>query len=161
PRGDALGERTVVLIDGGCMVDGYWSDITRTRFFGAEPPAEFVTLFDTVHDAQTAAMERVRPGVPAQDIDRAAREVIKKAGYGAYFTHRLGHGMGMDGHEPAYIVEGNKEELEPGLVFSVEPGIYLPERFGVRIEDDVACGTNGAVVLSHRAEKRDARITLP
>jgi len=153
PHGDALREGTVVLIDGGCEVDGYSSDITRTRFFGGEPPPEFKRVFGVVHDAQSAAIERVRPGVAAQEIDRAARAVIAKAGYGAYFTHRLGHGLGMDGHEPAYMVEGNTQPLEPGFVFTVEPGIYLPDKFGVRIEDDVACGAEGAIVLSHRAPR--------
>jgi Xaa-Pro dipeptidase len=153
PHGDVLREGTVVLIDGGCEVDGYWSDITRTRFFGGEPPPEFKKVHGIVHDAQSAAIARVRPGVAAQEIDRAARAVIDKAGYGAYFTHRLGHGLGMDGHEPAYMVEGNAQLLEPGFVFTVEPGIYLPDKFGVRIEDDVACGPDGAIVLSHRAPR--------
>ena len=156
PRGDELREGTVVLIDGGCEVDGYWSDIARTRFFGGEPPAEFKQVHAVVHDAQSAAIAKVRPGVAAQDIDRAARAVIDQAGYGAFFTHRLGHGLGMDGHEPAYLVEGNTQPLEPGFVFTVEPGIYLPEKFGVRIEDDVVCGADGAdgaVVLSRRTTR--------
>jgi len=155
PGGDVLREGTVVLIDGGCEVDGYWSDITRTQFFGGEPPAEFKKVFGIVHDAQSAAIARVRPGVPAEEIDRAAREVIERAGYGARFTHRLGHGLGMDGHEPAYMVQGNTAALEPGFVFTVEPGIYLPDKFGVRIEDDVACGPEGAIVLSRRVATLD------
>jgi Xaa-Pro dipeptidase len=150
PQGAVLREDTVVLIDGGCQVEGYQSDITRTRFFGGSPPAEFKKVYEVVHDAQSAAIARVRPGVACQDIDRAARAVIDKAGYGAYFTHRLGHGLGMDGHEPAYMVEGNTQLLEPGFVFTAEPGIYLPDKFGVRIEDDVACGPDGAIVLSRR-----------
>jgi Xaa-Pro dipeptidase len=150
PHGDPLRDGMVVLIDGGCQVDGYWSDITRTRFFGGAPPAEFRKVHDVVRDAQRAAIERVRPGVACEDIDRAARAVITKAGYGPRFTHRVGHGLGMDGHEPAYLVEGNRQRLEPGFVFTVEPGIYLPEQFGVRIEDDVACGPDGAIVLSRR-----------
>lgn len=148
PTGDALREDTAVLIDGGCEVDGYWSDITRTRWFGGAPPAEFTRVHGVVADAQRAAIARVRPGVAAQDIDRAAREVIERAGFGAQFTHRVGHGLGMDGHEPAYLVRGNLQSLEPGFVFTVEPGIYLPARFGVRIEDDVLCGPDGAVALS-------------
>lgn len=150
PTGDALREGTVVLIDGGCQVDGYWSDITRTQFFGGPPPAEFTRVHRIVRDAQSAAIERVRPGVAAEDIDRAARDVIEQAGFGARFTHRVGHGLGMDGHEPAYLVRGNSQRLEPGFVFTVEPGIYLPDQFGVRIEDDVACGPDGAIVLSRR-----------
>jgi Xaa-Pro dipeptidase len=150
PSGDALREGTVVLIDGGCEVDGYWSDITRTRVFGGAPPPDFDRVHAIVRDAQSAAIERVRPGVAAQDIDRAARDVIDRAGFGARFTHRVGHGLGMDGHEPAYLVRGNAQPLEPGFVFTVEPGIYLPDRFGVRIEDDVACGPSGPIVLSRR-----------
>lgn len=150
PRGDVLREGTVVLIDGGCEVDGYWSDITRTRFFGAKPPPEFQRVYGIVRDAQSAAIDRVRPGVAAEAIDRAARDVIDRAGYGARFTHRLGHGLGMDGHEPAYLVQGNTATLEPGFVFTVEPGIYVPDQFGVRIEDDVVCGPDGAIVLSRR-----------
>ena len=150
PNGEALRDGMVVLIDGGCEVDGYWSDITRTRVFGGPLPAEFQKVHGVVRDAQSAAIERVRPGVAAEDIDRAAREVIERAGFGARFTHRVGHGLGMDGHEPAYLVRGNAQRLEPGFVFTVEPGIYLPEQFGVRIEDDVACGPDGAIVLSRR-----------
>jgi len=150
PRGDVLAAGTVVLIDGGCEVDGYRSDITRTRFFGGEPSPEFTKLHTIVRDAQSAAIARVRPGVAAEAIDRAAREVIERAGYGAQFTHRVGHGLGMDGHEPAYLVQGNTQVLEPGFVFTVEPGIYVPGKFGVRIEDDVACGANGAIILSRR-----------
>ncbi|MEO7731165.1 MAG: Xaa-Pro peptidase family protein [Kofleriaceae bacterium] len=150
PNGDTLREGTVVLIDGGCVVDGYWSDITRTRWFGGAPSAEFTRVYNVVHDAQSAAIARARPGVAAQEVDRAARAVIDQAGFGAYFTHRLGHGLGMDGHEPAYMVEGNTQLLEPGFVFTVEPGIYLPGKFGVRIEDDVVCGADGAIVLSRR-----------
>jgi Xaa-Pro dipeptidase len=150
-RGDVLREGMAVLIDGGCEVDGYWSDITRTQWFGGAPPAEFTKVYGVVHDAQSAAIARVRPGVAAHDIDRAAREVIEKAGYGEWFTHRVGHGLGMDGHEPAYMVRGSKQALEPGFVFTIEPGIYLPDKFGVRIEDDVLCGPEGAILLSRRA----------
>jgi Xaa-Pro dipeptidase len=139
PAGDALTSDTAVLIDGGCRVEGYWSDITRTRWFGPSPPAEFRRVADVVAEAQRAGIARARPGVEAQEVDRAAREVITKAGYGPYFTHRTGHGLGMDGHEPIYMVEGNRTPLVPGCVFTVEPGIYLPGRFGVRIEDDVVC----------------------
>jgi Xaa-Pro aminopeptidase len=111
-----------------------------------------------VHDAQSAALARVRPGVPAQEVDRAARAVIAQAGYGAYFTHRTGHGLGMDGHEPIYLVEGNAAPLVAGCVFTVEPGVYLPGRFGVRIEDDVVCGKDGAIVLSTRGPRELASL---
>lgn len=148
-----LREEMVVLIDGGCDFHGYASDITRTRWFGDAPPAKFREVYNLVHDAQSAAMEKVKPGVPAEEIDRAARAIITKAGYGQYFTHRVGHGMGMDGHEETYMVEGNKRALEPGFVFSVEPGIYMLGEFGLRHEDDVMCTASGGEVLSRRAPK--------
>jgi Xaa-Pro dipeptidase len=143
----------VVLMDGGCGFQGYASDITRTRWFGDAPLAKFREVYNLVHDAQTAAMEKVKPGVQAQEIDRAARAVITKGGYGQYFTHRVGHGMGMDGHEETYMVEGNTRALEPGFVFSVEPGIYMLGEFGVRHEDDVMCSESGGEVMSRRAPK--------
>jgi Xaa-Pro dipeptidase len=148
--GTKLAEGMVVLIDGGCEFQGYASDITRTRWFGDAPPKKFVEMYNLVYDAQTAAMENVKPGVPCQEIDRAARAVITKGGYGEYFTHRLGHGMGMEGHEPAYMVEGNTRPLEPGFVFSVEPGIYILNEYGVRIEDDFMCTESGGALLSRR-----------
>jgi Xaa-Pro dipeptidase len=147
PTGDPLATETAVLIDGGCNVDGYWSDITRTRWFGDSPPPEFRRVVDVVTEAQRAGIARARAGIEAQEVDRAARDVIAKAGYGPYFTHRTGHGLGMDGHEPIYMVEGNRTPLVAGCVFTVEPGIYLPGRFGVRIEDDVVCTSAGAEVL--------------
>ena len=155
PHGGTIGTRLapqmVVLIDAGGEFQGYTSDITRTRWFGDAPPTRFREVYNLVHDAQDAAMGRVRPGVPAQEIDRAARAVIAKGGYGQYFTHRLGHGMGMDGHEPTWMVEGNTKLLAPGFVFSVEPGIYMPGLWGVRIEDDFMCTENGGELLSRRA----------
>src|SRR5690348_1174095 len=155
PHGGTLGTKlalqTVVLIDAGGEFQGYTSDITRTRWFGDAPPARFREVYNLVHQAQDAAMARVRPGVPAQEIDRAARAVITKGGYGQYFTHRLGHGMGMDGHEPTWMVEGNTKPLAPGYVFSVEPGIYMPGMWGVRIEDDYMCTDGGGELLSRRA----------
>jgi Xaa-Pro dipeptidase len=154
PGASRLVDGMVVLIDGGCTVQGWASDITRTRWFGSAPPPErFRTVYNLVHDAQTAAIDRVRPGVPAEEIDRAARAAITAGGFGANFTHRLGHGIGIDGHEATYMVEGNRRPLAPGFVFSVEPGIYLPGEFGVRLEDDVVCGASGADVLSRRAPR--------
>lgn len=149
--GATLVPQTLVLIDAGGQFQGYTSDITRTRWFGDAPPPKFREVYNLVHAAQDAAIERVRPGVPAQEIDRAARAVITKGGYGQYFTHRLGHGMGMDGHEPTYMVEGNTRPLEPGYVFSVEPGIYMLGSWGVRIEDDYMCTASGGELLSRRA----------
>jgi Xaa-Pro dipeptidase len=141
------------LIDCGCRVGGYESDITRTIWFGDSPTDEFRKVFNVVHDAQTAAIELGRPRTPCQDMDRAARRVITAAGYGPFFTHRLGHGLGMDGHEPPYLVEGNALGLEPGMVFTDEPGIYQLGKFGVRIEDDCVMTEKGVEVLSQRAAK--------
>ncbi len=153
PGGPKLEREMVVLIDCGCTVGGYQSDITRTIWFGDHPSDEFVKVFNIVHDAQTAAIELGHPGTPCQDMDRVARRVISSAGYGQFFTHRLGHGLGMDGHEPAYLVEGNTTPLEPGMVFTDEPGIYQLGKFGVRIEDDCTMTEHGVEVLSHRAAK--------
>ena len=148
-----LAPGTVVLIDAGCRFQGYTSDITRTRWFGDDVPPKFRQVYNTVYDAQSAAMAKVTPEVPAQEIDRAAREVITKAGFGKYFTHRLGHGIGLDGHEAAYMVKGNTLPLKPGFVFSVEPGIYIPNEFGVRLEDDFTCTATGGMLLSRRAPR--------
>jgi Xaa-Pro dipeptidase len=148
PNGAVLERESAVLIDGGCRVEGYWSDVTRTRWFGSAAPQEFLRVSDVVREAQQAGIATARAGTPAQEVDRAARGGITKAGYGAQFTHRTGHGLGMDGHEPIYMVEGNLTPLVPGCVFTVEPGIYIPGRFGVRLEDDVTCTSGGAVVLT-------------
>ncbi|HEY6059883.1 MAG TPA: Xaa-Pro peptidase family protein [Gemmatimonadales bacterium] len=154
PGGSALQKEMVVLIDAGSQVSGYTSDITRTTWFGDAPADEFKKVFNLVHDAQTAAMALGRPfTVRCQEMDEAARRVITAGGYGQYFTHRLGHGMGMDGHEPPYLVEGNDTPLEPGMVFTIEPGIYQPDKFGVRIEDDTLVTDAGVEVLSQRPAK--------
>ncbi len=154
PSAGQLARETVVLIDAGSRVEGYTSDITRTIWFGDAPADEFKKVYNIVHDAQTAAIENAKPGVTqCQQVDRAARKVITDAGYGQYFTHRLGHGMGMDGHEAPYMVEGNTLLLEPGIVFTDEPGIYQLGKFGVRIEDDCMMTANGVEVLSHRPAK--------
>ncbi|HSI35264.1 MAG TPA: M24 family metallopeptidase, partial [Tepidisphaeraceae bacterium] len=108
-------------------------------------------VYSTVYAAQQAAIAAVRPGVTCQEIDRAARVVIAAAGYGDYFTHRTGHGLGLAGHEPPYMVAGNVLPLEEGMVFSIEPGIYLPGRFGVRLEVIVACGANGAIMINQHS----------
>src|SRR5258706_14252166 len=154
PSAGQLTRETVVLIDAGSRVEGYTSDITRTIWFGDAPSDEFKKVYNIVHDAQTAAIENAKPGVTqCQQVDRAARKVITDAGYGQYFTHRLGHGMGMDGHEPPYMVEGNTTVLEPGIVFTDEPGVYQLGKFGVRIEDDCMMTPTGVEVLSHRPAK--------
>ncbi|KPK81959.1 MAG: hypothetical protein AMS25_04420 [Gemmatimonas sp. SM23_52] len=139
-----------VLIDAGCRVHGYTSDITRMHFFGDEPSPQYREVFNTVFAAQTAAYEAARPGIECQQLDRIARRIIREAGYGRYFTHRLGHGMGMDGHEPPYLVEGNTQVLESGMVFTIEPGIYLPSQWGVRIEDDFVVRQDRLEPLSSR-----------
>jgi len=154
PSAGKLERETVVLIDAGSRVEGYTSDITRTIWFGDAPSDEFKKVFNLVHDAQTAAMQLGRPLMtPCQEMDRAARKVIVDGGYGQFFLHRLGHGMGMDGHEPPYLVEGNVMRLEPEMVFTIEPGIYQLGKWGVRIEDDCVMGENGVEVLSHRPAK--------
>jgi len=156
PHGDPskreLERGMVVLMDVGCRVDGYTSDITRTIFWGNERPARFKEVFNIVWQAQQAGVETARAGIECQAVDRAARAVIDKAGYGKYFTHRLGHGMGLDGHEPPYLVEGNNFKLQPGNVVTIEPGIYLPGEFGVRIEDDFLVTEKGVEPLSKRVE---------
>jgi Xaa-Pro aminopeptidase len=122
---------------------GYCSDTTRTLVVG-EPPAGFQEADAVLHAAQLAGCEAVAPGVPAEAVDAACRQVIDAAGHGGHFIHRTGHGIGLEEHEDPYIVAGNPEPLEPGMTFSVEPGIYLPGRFGARIEDIVACTDQGA-----------------
>jgi len=139
-------EGSVLLIDGGCSVEGYRSDISRTFLVG-EPTQRMREVFDVVHQAQAAALAAAGPGVEAQAVDAAARSVIEEAGFGpdyTYFTHRVGHGIGMDGHEWPYLVRGNTLRLEPGMTFSDEPGVYIPGEFGVRLEDDMFITEDGA-----------------
>jgi Xaa-Pro aminopeptidase len=151
------GERRIqpgdaVVMDFGGMRDDYCSDITRTVFVG-EPSDEERDVYAIVRAAQQAAFEAVRPGAAAQDVDRAARAVITEAGYGERFVHRTGHGIGLEVHEPPYIVEGNRTPLEAGMTFSDEPGIYLQGRFGVRIEDQVAVTAQGAERLNEASRE--------
>ncbi len=136
-----IGDRVIedgdmVVLDFGGLKDGYGSDTTRTVHVG-EPTPEELEVHELVVRAQQAGFEAVRPGVACQEIDRAARSAITRAGYGEYFIHRTGHGIGMTTHEPPYMVEGETQLLQPGICFSIEPGVYLPGRFGVRIEDIV------------------------
>ncbi len=131
-------EGEVVLLDDGCTVEGYQSDISRSFVLGRASDKQ-KRVFDIVHHAQAAALAAAHPGVQCQAIDAAARKVIEDGGYGPgykYFLHRLGHGIGMDGHEWPYLVRGNAQPLEPGMCFSDEPGIYIPGEFGIRLEDD-------------------------
>jgi Xaa-Pro aminopeptidase len=127
----------VVIDIGGSMPDGYCSDCTRTYVAGGKPPAEFADYYAVLLDAQQASCESVRPGVSAQQVDAAARDVISAAGFGALFIHRTGHGIGLEEHEDPYIVAGNDLSLEPGMCFSIEPGIYSAGQHGARIEDIV------------------------
>jgi Xaa-Pro dipeptidase len=139
----------VVLVDGGCSVEGYRSDITRTIIFG-QPTDKERRVWDAVRKAQAAALKTVRPGVPCESVDQAARRVIEEAGFGPeykYFAHRLGHGIGMEGHEYPYLVRGNTLKLEPGMTFSNEPGIYIYGEFGVRIEDCMVVTEDGGRTL--------------
>ncbi|MEU6439750.1 aminopeptidase P family protein [Streptomyces sp. NPDC047046] len=146
------GERVIeegdtVVLDFGGLKHGYGSDTTRTVSVG-EPSAEVREVHEVVRRAQEAGCAAVRPGATCQDIDRAARAVIDEAGYGEYFIHRTGHGIGVTTHEPPYMIEGETRELVPGMCFSVEPGIYLPGRFGVRIEDIVTVTETGGERLN-------------
>ncbi len=142
-----FGTGDVVVVDIGGRKQGYPSDMTRMLAIGGKPEG-----YDEVHaiveQAVQAALAAARPGVKAKDVDKAARDTIAAAGYSEYFTHRTGHGMGIDGHEPPFITATNDQILEEGMVFSIEPGIYLPGRFGVRLEDIVILRKDGAEVLS-------------
>ena len=133
----------VVVLDFGGTRAGYGSDITRTVHVGRAPAPEIVRVHDTVRRAQAAGYAAARGGATAASVDAAARAVIAGAGYGDRFIHRLGHGIGLEGHEHPYLVDGNAELLAPGMAFSIEPGIYLPGRFGVRIEDIAIIGPDG------------------
>ena len=142
-----VGDRVIqdgdmVVLDFGGLKDGYGSDTTRTVHVG-EPTEEERRVHDIVRAAQEEGFRAVRPGVACQEVDRAARAVITDAGYGEYFIHRTGHGIGVTTHEPPYMIEGEEQPLVPGMCFSVEPGIYLPGRFGVRIEDIVTVTEDG------------------
>ncbi|PZR52224.1 peptidase M24 family protein [Xylanimonas oleitrophica] len=136
PGQTVIREGDTVVLDFGGLADGYGSDTSRTVHVG-EPTALEREVHDVVRAAQQAGVDAVRPGATCQDVDRAARRVIEDAGFGEHFIHRSGHGIGLTTHEPPYMVEGEERPVEPGMCFSVEPGVYLPERFGVRIEDIV------------------------
>lgn len=147
PSQRTLQSGDLLTIDCGLYYNGYLSDITRTFAVGTVEP-DLQRVYEVVLEANRAGREACKPDVAAQDVDRAARAVIRDAGYGEYFTHRTGHGIGLELHEPPYIVEGNALVLEPGMTFTVEPGVYIPGRGGVRIEDDVVITANGAETLT-------------
>jgi Xaa-Pro dipeptidase len=153
-------EGTIIMVDDGCTVEGYQSDITRTFVLGAATE-KMNKVFDIVKRAQTAALKAARPGAPLESVDAAAREVIVNAGYGPafkYFSHRLGHGIGMDGHEWPYLVKNNMYgwtkslRAQPGMTFSDEPGIYIRGEFGVRLEDDMYITPDGAKLFTPQSE---------
>jgi Xaa-Pro dipeptidase len=137
----------LLVVDWGATYDSYISDLTRTFAVG-EVDEEYKKIHKIVQEANAAGRAAGKPGVPCANVDKAARDVIEKAGYGTYFTHRTGHGIGMEGHEEPYMRGDNMQLLEPGMAFTVEPGIYLPNRNGVRIEDNVVITETGADVLS-------------
>ncbi|MBI2678362.1 MAG: aminopeptidase P family protein [Candidatus Koribacter versatilis] len=148
-------EGAILLVDGGCSVEGYQSDISRTFVLG-KPTEKMKQVFDVVHRAQSAALAAAKPGVACETVDAAARKIIREAGFGPdynHFTHRVGHGIGMDGHEWPYLVRaknvrGDKPALAPGMCFSDEPGIYIRGEFGVRLEDDMHITENGAELFT-------------
>jgi len=143
-------EGSLIMLDDGCTVEGYVSDITRTFVLG-KATDKMKTVFDVVHRAQAAALKTARPGIECQAVDAAARKVITDAGYGPdykFFRHRVGHGMGMDGHEWPYLVRGNTTLLAPNMTFSDEPGIYIPGEFGIRLEDDMHITESGAELFT-------------
>lgn len=147
------GERPIesgdpVVLDFGTWFEGYPGDQTRTVVFDGEPPDEFREVHEAVLDAHNAGVEAVEPGVEAREVDRAAREVLENRGYGDAFIHRTGHGVGLDVHESPYVTSENDRELEPGMVCSVEPGVYLEGEFGVRIEDLVVVTEDGCERLN-------------
>jgi Xaa-Pro dipeptidase len=151
---------SIIMLDDGCSVEGYQSDITRTFVLG-KATDKMNKVFDIVKQAQTAALKAARPGVPLEQLDAVARKVVVDAGYGpgyTYFSHRLGHGMGMDGHEWPYLVKNNmfgwekSLTLQPGMVFSDEPGIYIRGEFGVRLEDDLHVSIDGAELFTPQSE---------
>ena len=143
-------EGAIVLIDDGCTVEGYQSDISRTFVYG-KPSDKMKKVFDIVQRAQASALAKARPGVPCESVDAAARQVIDDAGYGPgykHFLHRVGHGIGMDGHEWPYLVQGNTLPLAENMTFSDEPGIYLRGEFGIRLEDDMHITADGAKLFT-------------
>jgi Xaa-Pro aminopeptidase len=142
-KGDA-----VVVDIGGTMPDGYCSDCSRTYLLGGAPSVEFATMYESLRRSQEAAVAAVRPGISAQDLDAVARDLLTHDGYGEQFLHRTGHGIGLDSHEEPYIVTGNPTLLQPGMAFSIEPGVYVHRRHGARIEDIVVCTESGVERLN-------------
>lgn len=147
PSDTRLERGLTLLIDYGTVYGGYVSDITRTFFVG-EPPEKFRALYAAVLGANEAGRQKVHPGVPAEEVDSAAAAILRQSGFGEYIIHRTGHGLGIDIHEHPNIVQGNKRLLEPGMVFTIEPGLYIPGEFGVRIEDNIVVTPDGGESLT-------------
>jgi Xaa-Pro dipeptidase len=148
PSARILQPGDLVLFDWGAASDGYFADLTRTFAYQKTDP-EFETIANLVHQANLSAQEKIKPGVTCSEVDLAARQVIAASGYGEFFFHRTGHGLGLEAHEEPYIRSGNAQQLQPGMVFTIEPGIYLPDRGGVRIEDNVVVTEHGVDCLSN------------
>jgi Xaa-Pro dipeptidase len=153
----------MILVDGGCAIEGYRSDISRSFVFG-KPSEKMRKVFDLVRRMQLAALAVARPGAPLDALDAAARSLAESEGYGpgfTFFTHRLGHGLGMDGHEWPYLVKNNMfgwtkaVTLQPGMTFTNEPGIYIPGEFGVRLEDDMVITETGAELFTPQSPSID------
>lgn len=147
-----VGETDVVLMDVGAVCEGYYGDLTRTVFVG-EVTRKEREIYDVVAEAHETAIRSVKPGVKAEEVDAAARNVIENAGYSEYFTHRTGHGLGLEVHEEPYIAQGNEVILKPGMAFTIEPGIYFFGKFGVRIEDNIAVSQTNRRMLSHTSKE--------
>ncbi|MGD2142738.1 MAG: Xaa-Pro peptidase family protein [Candidatus Bathyarchaeota archaeon] len=147
PSERSLAPGDCVLVDMGAKIHGYSSDLTRTVFYG-EPTDRQREIYELVLEANRASYEAVKPGITCGELDGIARKVIDDGGYGEFFIHRLGHGIGLQGHERPYIVRGNKLELEPGMTFTIEPGIYIVGEIGVRVEDTVLCTSGGCERLT-------------
>jgi D-alanyl-D-alanine dipeptidase len=152
PGGRTIQPRDAVVMDFGGELAGYFSDTTRTVTVD-EPPQGFEDAYAVVREAQETAVRAVRPGLEAQEVDRAARSIVDAAGFGDRFIHRTGHGIGLEVHESPYLVEGDRTALEPGMTFSVEPGVYLEGRFGIRIEDIVAVTADGVERLNRSSRE--------
>lgn len=142
PTSRTIREGDVVVFDASVCYRGYYADFTRTLVVG-NPGPEQERVFNVVLESQQRALDAVATGIPAEEVDRAARSVIAREGFASFFIHRTGHGLGVEVHEAPDIVEGNRSPLEPGMIFTIEPGIYLPGKFGVRLEDDVVLGSSG------------------
>ena len=152
PKEDTIKPNELTLFDLGTVYKGYISDASRTVAFG-EIDDKLKDIYNVCLEAQLTAQNAAKPGMTAEELDKIARDVITKAGYGEYFIHRLGHGMGQSEHEFPSIMEGNKMELVPGMCFSIEPGIYIPNYAGVRIEDCVYVTDNGVKSFTHTSKE--------